>query len=1446
MAGKRLNTKFVIILTSILVVAGFLAFIMLRIQSSRQIETCYQMGLTAFENQAWAEAVTNLGPVVDKLKDDEDKVNATRKLAQAQIHLLEQTNKSVHEVEACQGCMERVLRLCSREELGEEDYKDVKAALARCQELLGRNTSKAAQTYVELSDEFPDAPETPEFLLHAAECYMRSKDAKAEDVLSRLVSRHKDYIPGWIAYARHYLEDKQYDLALQRLNTMVDETETAQAYAQRAIFLYIHPELEQMALAEESAINALQKDTNSVDALIAGVKMCIYRKEYQKAHEYLDKARKIAVDVPDKTRDQYLIDFSVELSDAEGKPESALELLQRDVKDDPMNVMKHLQLFQRLIVLDKMEEAQKEINNLQQVLPNAPKEYLGFFEAMIDIRQEKWASAVKKLELARAYLNQQPEMLAYIDRQRALCYGRLGQVDKQFEAFKNAIANASEEQIVPFYIAYIQALHSVGRIQQMEDLLSNLRDKIGNDKFMEYHELRTLYFALLQQKEALKPSEEQNWDALNDTMRAYNVDTNNPEGILLSVRMLVKQGKVQDAKDLLRRAAVEHPNTPAFVSYLALLEAQEKNYKEALSILDTEYAAKKDATGLLVTKVRVLSQMKSSDKEAQNEVEKQLRDIEKIAYTLSETAKIPLLKQLAMAWLQFENLSEADRLYTTIIQFEPENVGIKIQLFDLARKSDNEQKMTAQMQRLYKELGPNSPEYRYCLATKNVWEYSKKPDNPEKLRLAKEQLDIASKLRPTWVYIPRAQAEIAILEKDYDAAITYLNTVDQNGTLTTQQLNLLIRLLYMKNRDADVKALIQRKREANLAVDAAMMSVEALANSGEGDEAVRRGSEIIDPNNPKDYLWIGHIALRAKDYRKAEDSFQHVTEIAPENPNGWLSLLQVQKIQNMDVNQEEFINKIRAAVPESKLPLCLAKAYQLFGDAKEAERTFQQAAALEPNNLEVLFSISQFYMCTTHPELAIPYLKKMSTLITADNRLNVDTKNQQLAWTRRSLAQVYSGMGNYNLQTQGLQLVEENLSRQPDSLEDLKVKALILAARHNPEDNQRAIEIFDTIPTLSSRELFTLAKLYFVQSFNPVALSMKEKEQSVMNDLVSSNENNVEYLTEFIEMLYAQNAAADVVGSYVDRLESILGATNPKALYYRLRLLLLVGKNPRDIQEWLKEHLPKKINEQNVEYFQKYAIALEMADQLEAAQSIWTMLTNANSEYVPQFLLYISRQQGFTKAFSYLQANEKIPPKEQLNLIYSACRHAKTTVTKDEFKQIDEYVKVLFRDSPNELEVQMFKAQMLELQGKYDEAIAIYNKLLEEPFNSAQIASIENSLAYLLALTGKDVARAIALIDEAVEKFPNDMNLRDSRAVVYMHAKERNKTDQAMTDLKMVVASGNSGMYQFHLAKLYLNRSNPNAAIIAFEEAKRLDPFLFQNITRLEVPIFTELTNNTK
>ncbi|MBQ4144420.1 MAG: tetratricopeptide repeat protein [Thermoguttaceae bacterium] len=1440
MAAKRLNIRFVIIFFAILVIGGTCALAAYHIQKGRHVAKSYDVGMKAFEEGNMEEARANLGHVVEKLGNEEKQTDVVLKLALAYADLLDQPNKSHQDLVNCQRAIGRALDLDPGTLAAHA--LPLKEAKAKCSILLGAPTA-AAQTYIELAKEFPNEPK---YLLEAAKCYMRNKDSKAADTLSLLVTRHVNFIPGWIEYARYFQDSGQPDLALQHLNSMVASNEdSAQAFAQRAIFLYMHPEMDGMALAEESAINALRLDQNNIDALLAGAKMFIYTKRYDRAHECLNKARELSKQLVDVPQNPYLVDFGIQLADAEGKPETALDILQGDVADDPQNLSKRMKLFERLLKSGKMAEAKKEIEKLREI-KKLPPPIIGFFEATIEISEEKWESAKNKLELARPTIAafQQPQLNVYVDRQLALCYGKLGQIDKQFEAFDNAIKQAGEGEIIPLYVAYIHALHTASRIPLMEEKLYELLDKIGKEKFMKFHELRTLYFALLQQKEAAKPKEEQNWDKINQEMAQYDMDQNNPEGLLLTIRMMVKQNKFDEAKALLRDAIEKHPDTITFVSYLALIEAQQKNFGESLRILDDAIAKGKSVPGLLITKVRIISQMKPKTQAAKDVVAERLRSIETFTDKMQETPRILLLKQLATAWIQIEELNEADRIYNILAEAEPHNIGLKIQIFDLARKSDDERKMNDQMKRIEQEIGESAPESRYCQATKLVWEYSKKTKSPEKLRLAKELLTKAQQQRTGWVFIPRAQAEIAILEKNFDAAINYLYRVDQLGTLTTQQLNLLIRLLYVQKRDQEVRQLIDRKREANLAADAAMMSVEALANSGEGDEAVRRGSEIIDESNPKDLLWIGHIALRAKDLHKAESAFQKVTEIAPENPNGWLSLLQVQRIQGVDVSKEEFIANVTKHVPAEKLPLCLAKTHQLFGDAIKADEAFKEAIAQAPDDLEVLLSISQFYMQTTQPELAIPHLQKMSEIIAKDTTLDLEKKDQRMAWTRRSLAQVYSGIPNFDFQNLGLQLVEENLTLQPESIEDMRVKAMLLAARNNPEDNSRAIEIMENIPSHSARDIFLLAKLYFMQSFDPDASTMKEKYQSIMADLIASNETNVNYLSTFIDMLLEQNADLTLIGNFAGRLESIAGENNLLTILQNTRTLMRLGKKT-EAEAYFREHFPSSIEAKDIPLVRRCAIELEKEGLPAVANDIWVQLTAKEPAFIEEFMLFISRQQGFTNAFAYLQANqEKIDPKRRLNMIYMACRHAKQTVSRDEYKQVDEYVKVLFRDDPQILEVQLFEARILELQGKYDEAIAIYNSLLDKPFEEAQIAWIENSLAILLSLTGKDQDRAVALIDEVIKKYPKDPLLLDARAVVYMRSNVRKKTDTAMEDLKFTLIVRNNAVSQFHIAVMYWKHGNANAAKIAFAAAKRMDPFLFQNISPLEVPDFTELTNN--
>ncbi|MDO4424409.1 MAG: hypothetical protein Q4D17_01380, partial [Planctomycetia bacterium] len=156
MAAKRLNIKFVIIFFSLLVGLALGALLVLHIQSSRQITQSYQMGLAAFDEGDMEKARVHLGHVADKLTDHEEQIEATRKLAFAYVDLLEQPNKSHRDIEICRNVLDKALQL-DPVDIG-QDRIPLKEAYAKCQLLMAK-PGAAAQTYIELANEFPDNPQ---------------------------------------------------------------------------------------------------------------------------------------------------------------------------------------------------------------------------------------------------------------------------------------------------------------------------------------------------------------------------------------------------------------------------------------------------------------------------------------------------------------------------------------------------------------------------------------------------------------------------------------------------------------------------------------------------------------------------------------------------------------------------------------------------------------------------------------------------------------------------------------------------------------------------------------------------------------------------------------------------------------------------------------------------------------------------------------------------------------------------------------------------------------------------------------------------------------------------------------------------------------------------------------------------------------------------------------
>ena len=161
-------------------------------------------------------------------------------------------------------------------------------------------------------------------------------------------------------------------------------------------------------------------------------------------------------------------------------------------------------------------------------------------------------------------------------------------------------------------------------------------------------------------------------------------------------------------------------------------------------------------------------------------------------------------------------------------------------------------------------------------------------------------------------------------------------------------------------------------------------------------------------HSPLYHLQEGNLALRNKDYQKAEKYLRRAVNMDSRLSTAWTLLLQALKAQ--DATREELeavISEMREALSPEQLPLAEGRARQILGDAAAAEFAYFKALMLEPESLEVLYTVSSFYLQTTTPELAETFLKKMEVIIEADIEKGDNPQApEQLAWVQDTLTQL--------------------------------------------------------------------------------------------------------------------------------------------------------------------------------------------------------------------------------------------------------------------------------------------------------------------------------------------------------------------------------------------------------------------------------------------------------
>jgi Tfp pilus assembly protein PilF len=175
----------------------------------------------------------------------------------------------------------------------------------------------------------------------------------------------------------------------------------------------------------------------------------------------------------------------------------------------------------------------------------------------------------------------------------------------------------------------------------------------------------------------------------------------------------------------------------------------------------------------------------------------------------------------------------------------------------------------------------------------------------------------------------------------------------------------------------------------------------------------------------------------------------------------------------------------------------------------------------------------------------------------------------------------------------------------------------------------------------------------------------------------------------------------------------------------------------------------------------------------------------------------------------------------------------------DKFDEdVDRLINAALREDPDSIARQLSRAEAYDAEGKYDESIAAYEKLLlRDDLPTRVRAAAMNNLGFLLALLNQRVDDAEELIDRAMETFGPVGDMLDTRAIVRM---AQGKYDLAIEDMELALTSSRDPVKYFHLAKAYILAGNGQAAAKAWATAQELG-FKKEALPKLEKSQFEQI-----
>ncbi|MBN9117892.1 MAG: hypothetical protein J0I06_01780 [Planctomycetes bacterium] len=1101
-----------------------------------------------------------------------------------------------------------------------------------------------------------------------------------------------------------------------------------------------------------------------------------------------------------------------------GKREDGVKVLKRTAEALGTVNDQYLQLVDRLIDLGEQESSAALVE--ARLAPDASMSTIVlYYRGRLAVLKQEWPAALKTLDQVAPNLTRVPMYHKKVMLGLAACYAAMQNPDKQLEYCRLALRDDAG-----YAHAVVGEAEALAKMGKHEEALHRYRAIVYVNQITAYRpELVRLELLVV----SAQPPETRDWRRFDESLgpvaqRTADIHISHAESLVArgapaeAVKSL--RGWLADPKNL------KDPKAPAV--WVALARVAEGAGEPPAAVLDEAQKRVGNTADIRLARAALLvtrpKPAAPADFDALAVGAEGLPKAEqsRLYFGLGQAAARvadrgpdgPAARAVRAAAIRYLRAA-ADRA--------PKDLACRAMLIDQATAAglpDVVNRTIKEMAEIEGENGPVGALARFALRFPEVKATADRETRAAGLKELRALAERVRDLRPGWSRVYVALAQLDELEGLNNAALVNYKAAIDRGERQETVIRRAVELYRARQQDLEAVALLDRlSTDVRLPDDLERFRAIHRMLATELPKDARQTIDRIAPfEGHRDYRLMmlrGALLAAVRDDENALKAFERAVEWQDKLPETWASLVAELMKQGMVARAKEAVTneaEKKLALPptasaeeRAERRLAVGGLYEMVGDLKGALAHYTAARDTAPLELNPTRQLVLFFQRTGEPA-------KADALLAAAK----DSSASGIArWARRHLAiTLMSRPDAYARRAEALALVESNLAAAPDDAEDLKARAVVWTVDPaTREEGVRVLRKFGDANDLTPDEFFLLGQLAFDQGKYTEAAQQYARAARIRPGVTPRHLTGV--VRAYLAMSQQEPVGSDRGAELLKLAEEAVGRLKtyfPKSWEAAREEARLLYRKSRERAALAEPDVAAKLLDEAkavIKRFPGWDAGANLAARSGPLFEELGMTTEAGEAYtkfkesgrpgapVPLAVFYIRQKRPEAAIRLAPEYEKKAAPLLTARLLTGAARAGRldAATVADIDRWLDEALKNAAGQSELEAALIGSRAELLDAQKKYPEAIAEYRRSLAKGKSDLVV----NNMCMLLALHAPDKAEeAVRMMTELIAIRGPAPSYLDTRAVAYLVS---SRPAEAVKDLQLALAQAERPVYRFHL-----------------------------------------------